>query len=135
MRARRTMSDAPNAMPGYGVDAERSSTSSARHTTGRPHCCEPSSEPMAALDPELDVAVTAMVGEGARFVAMGGFAVIASRFVRAGRYEAAPTPTCPCGEPNSASRSGNGSGGKASGPSTPLPFHKPASSSSSATTG
>lgn len=38
---------------------------------------------MAALDPELDVAVTAMVSEGARFVVVGGFAVIANRFVRA----------------------------------------------------
>jgi hypothetical protein len=38
---------------------------------------------MAALDPELDVAVTAMVGAGARFVVIGGFAVIANRFVRA----------------------------------------------------
>jgi hypothetical protein len=38
---------------------------------------------MAALDPELDVAVTAMAGEGARFVVIGGFAVIANRFVRA----------------------------------------------------
>jgi hypothetical protein len=38
---------------------------------------------MAAHDPELDVAVTAMVGAGARFVVVGGFAVIANRFVRA----------------------------------------------------
>jgi hypothetical protein len=38
---------------------------------------------MAALDPELDVAVTAMVAEGARFVVIGGFAVIANRFIRA----------------------------------------------------
>lgn len=38
---------------------------------------------MAALDPELDVAVTAMLAEGARFVVVGGFAVIANRFVRA----------------------------------------------------
>lgn len=38
---------------------------------------------MAAFDPELDVAVRAMVGEGARFVVVGGFAVIANRFVRA----------------------------------------------------
>jgi hypothetical protein len=38
---------------------------------------------MAALDPELDVAVTAMLAEGARFVVIGGFAVIANRFVRA----------------------------------------------------
>jgi Nucleotidyl transferase AbiEii toxin, Type IV TA system len=35
------------------------------------------------LDPELDVAVAAMVGKGARFVVVGGFAVIANRFVRA----------------------------------------------------
>lgn len=35
------------------------------------------------LDPELDVAVAAMVKEGARFVVVGGFAVIANRFVRA----------------------------------------------------
>jgi hypothetical protein len=38
---------------------------------------------MVALDPELDVAVTAMLAEGARFVVIGGFAVIANRFVRA----------------------------------------------------
>lgn len=38
---------------------------------------------MAALDPELDVAVIAMASEGARFVVVGGFAVIANRFVRA----------------------------------------------------
>ncbi len=38
---------------------------------------------MAALDPELDVAVTAMVAEDARFVVVGGFSVIANRFVRA----------------------------------------------------
>lgn len=38
---------------------------------------------MAALDPELDVAVAAMAAEGARFVVVGGFAVIANRFVRA----------------------------------------------------
>jgi hypothetical protein len=38
---------------------------------------------MAALDPELDVAATAMVAEEARFVVIGGFAVIANRFVRA----------------------------------------------------
>ncbi len=38
---------------------------------------------MGNLDPELDVAVAAMVGEGARFVLVGGFAVIANRFVRA----------------------------------------------------
>jgi hypothetical protein len=33
--------------------------------------------------PELDAAAAAMVGEGARFVVIGGFAVIANRFVRA----------------------------------------------------
>jgi hypothetical protein len=38
---------------------------------------------MATPDPELDVAVTAMVAEGARFVVIGGFAVIANRFIRA----------------------------------------------------
>jgi hypothetical protein len=38
---------------------------------------------MAALDPELDVAVATMVAEGARFVVIGGFAVIANRFIRA----------------------------------------------------
>lgn len=38
---------------------------------------------MAASDPELDVAVAAMVAEGARFVVVGGFAVIANRFIRA----------------------------------------------------
>ena len=38
---------------------------------------------MAIADPELDVAVAAMVGEGARFVVVGGFSVIANRFVRA----------------------------------------------------
>jgi len=38
---------------------------------------------MSAPDPELDVAAEAMVGEGARFVVIGGFAVIANRFVRA----------------------------------------------------
>jgi hypothetical protein len=38
---------------------------------------------MAALDPELDVAVAAMVAEDARFVLIGGFAVIANRFIRA----------------------------------------------------
>jgi hypothetical protein len=36
-----------------------------------------------ALDPELDVAVGAMLAEKARFVVIGGFAVIANRFVRA----------------------------------------------------
>ena len=38
---------------------------------------------MAALDPELDVAAAAMVAEGARFVVVGGFSVIANRFIRA----------------------------------------------------
>lgn len=38
---------------------------------------------MAAPDPELDAAAAAMVGEGVRFVVIGGFAVIANRFVRA----------------------------------------------------
>jgi Nucleotidyl transferase AbiEii toxin, Type IV TA system len=38
---------------------------------------------MAAVDPELDVAVSAMVAEDARFVLIGGFAVIANRFIRA----------------------------------------------------
>jgi hypothetical protein len=38
---------------------------------------------MDVLDPELNVAVAAMVAEDARFVLIGGFAVIANRFVRA----------------------------------------------------
>jgi hypothetical protein len=38
---------------------------------------------MAIADPELDVAVAAMVAENARFVVVGGFSVIANRFVRA----------------------------------------------------
>ena len=38
---------------------------------------------MAALDPELDVAIAAMVAEHVRFVVVGGFAVIANRFIRA----------------------------------------------------
>ena len=38
---------------------------------------------MAVLDPELDVAAAAMCAEGARFVVVGGFAVIANRFIRA----------------------------------------------------
>jgi len=38
---------------------------------------------MRPPDPELDAAAAAMVGEGARFVVIGGFAVIANRFVRA----------------------------------------------------
>ncbi len=37
----------------------------------------------SVLDPELDVAAGAMVEAGARFVVIGGFAVIANRFVRA----------------------------------------------------
>ncbi len=49
----------------------------------RRSCCKPSSKPMAVLDPELDVAVAAMVAEDARFVVIGGFAVIANRFIRA----------------------------------------------------
>jgi hypothetical protein len=38
---------------------------------------------MSTPDPELDVAVAAMADEGARFVVVGGFSVIANRFVRA----------------------------------------------------
>ena len=38
---------------------------------------------MGIADPELDVAVAAMVAEEARFVVVGGFSVIANRFVRA----------------------------------------------------
>lgn len=38
---------------------------------------------MGIADPELDVAVAAMVAERARFVVIGGFSVIANRFVRA----------------------------------------------------
>jgi hypothetical protein len=38
---------------------------------------------MAALEPELDVAVAAMLAAKARFVVVGGFSVIANRFVRA----------------------------------------------------
>lgn len=38
---------------------------------------------MSVPDPKLDVAATAMVGAGARFVVVGGFSVIANRFVRA----------------------------------------------------
>jgi nucleotidyltransferase AbiEii toxin of type IV toxin-antitoxin system len=45
--------------------------------------CEPLSAPVTHLDPELDVAALAMVGEQAQFVLVGGFAVIANRFVRA----------------------------------------------------
>lgn len=38
---------------------------------------------MAVLGPELDVAAAAMVAESARFVVVGGFSVIANRFIRA----------------------------------------------------
>jgi hypothetical protein len=38
---------------------------------------------MSAHDPELDVAVSAMATAKAHFVVVGGFAVIANRFVRA----------------------------------------------------
>jgi hypothetical protein len=38
---------------------------------------------MPALDPELDVAARALVDHHADFVVVGGFAVIANRFVRA----------------------------------------------------
>lgn len=38
---------------------------------------------MGVTEPELDVAVKAMVTSGARFVVIGGFSVIANRFVRA----------------------------------------------------
>jgi hypothetical protein len=38
---------------------------------------------MANLEPELDVAAAAMVAAQARFVVIGGFAVIANRFIRA----------------------------------------------------
>lgn len=38
---------------------------------------------MVNLDPELDVAAAAMVAAQARFVVIGGFAVIANRFIRA----------------------------------------------------
>lgn len=38
---------------------------------------------MSALDPELDVAAAALVAEEARFVVVGGFSVIANRYVRA----------------------------------------------------
>lgn len=38
---------------------------------------------MAVADPELDVAAAAMLAAGAEFVVIGGFAVIANRFVRA----------------------------------------------------
>jgi flagellar basal body rod protein FlgC len=38
---------------------------------------------MAALDPELNVAAHALLAEQARFVVVGGFSVIANRFIRA----------------------------------------------------
>ncbi len=38
---------------------------------------------MVPADPELDVAAAAMYAAGAEFVVVGGFAVIANRFVRA----------------------------------------------------
>ena len=38
---------------------------------------------MSALEPELDTVAAALVAEGARFVVIGGFAVIAHRYVRA----------------------------------------------------
>ncbi len=38
---------------------------------------------MSTLDPELDVVAAALVSEEARFVVVGGFAVIANRYVRA----------------------------------------------------
>ena len=38
---------------------------------------------MNTLNPELDVAAKAMVDESARFVVVGGFSVIANRFIRA----------------------------------------------------
>ncbi len=38
---------------------------------------------MAALDPELHLAAATLVAENARFVVVGGFSVIANRFVRA----------------------------------------------------
>lgn len=38
---------------------------------------------MGIADPELDVAVAAMVAEEVRFVVVDGFSVIANRFVRA----------------------------------------------------
>ena len=38
---------------------------------------------MAPPEPRLDEAAAALVGAGARFVVIGGFAVIANRFVRA----------------------------------------------------
>lgn len=40
----------------------------------------------SALDPELDVAAGAMVEAGARFVVIGGFAVMANRFGRASEH-------------------------------------------------
>ncbi len=47
----------------------------------------------------------------------------------------ASSSSTPCGAPYAASRSRNGCAGNASGPSTPVPFHSPRSSSSSATAG
>lgn len=38
---------------------------------------------MTAIGPELDVAVAAMTAADARFVVVGGFSVIANRFIRA----------------------------------------------------
>jgi hypothetical protein len=38
---------------------------------------------MTALDPELDVAVAAMIAEDAHFVIIGGFALTANKYVRA----------------------------------------------------
>ena len=38
---------------------------------------------MAALDPKLDVAARALLAEHVRFVVVGGFSVIANRFIRA----------------------------------------------------
>jgi hypothetical protein len=64
----------------------RSASCSGVDSTSRPrrqNYCEPSNEQMVALDPELDVAAAAMVAEGARFVVVGGFSVIANRFIRA----------------------------------------------------
>lgn len=46
-------------------------------------CCEPSSAQVAARDPELDRAAAAMAAAAAEFVLIGGFAVIANRYVRA----------------------------------------------------
>ncbi len=57
------------------------------------------------------------------------------RLLSGDRAYGAGNSICPCGEPYSASKSRNGLGGNASGPSTPTPRHSPRSSSSSATTG